>query len=146
VDAAEGEEGQGQVKKTATEAQIAGWTRALVTLAQASLPRDHPLCSVGPGRYPYETHQKAAYAALKQMAAHGVTPPSEDEIRRLAEDGVDIEEHRTRERTLREVYTLRDALAHAHRLSMAELTALAEALRSAVDRMRAALPETEKKP
>jgi succinyl-CoA synthetase beta subunit len=92
VDAAEGEEGQGQVKKTATEAQIAGWTRALVTLAQASLPRDHPLCSVGPGRYPYETHQKAAYAALKQMAAHGVTPPSEDEIRRLANGGVDIEE------------------------------------------------------
>lgn len=133
------------MKKTATEAQIAGWTRALVTFAQASLPRDHPLCSVGPGRYGYDVHQKAARAALKQMAAHGVTPPADDEIRRLANGGVDIEEHRARERTLREVYTLRSALDWAHKLDLLNLTCLAEALRPAVDRMRAALPEMEKK-
>lgn len=134
------------MKKMATEAQIAGWTRALVTLAQASLPRDHPLCSVGPGRYGYDVHQKAARAALKQMAAHGVTPPAEDEIRRLANGGVDIEAFRAHRTLVTEVYTLRSALESAHKLDLAELTALAEALRPVVDRMRAALPEMEKKP
>ena len=134
------------MKKTATAEQIAGWTRALVTLAQASLPLDHPLCSVGPWRCPYDVHQKAAYAALKQMAAHGVTPPSEDEIRRLANGGVDIEAFRAHRALVTEVYAMRLTLEWAHKLDLAELTALADALRPAVDRMRAALPEMEKKP
>ncbi len=133
------------MKKTATTEQIAGWTRALVDLARASLPRDHPCCSVGPGRHPYDVHQKAARAALKQMAAHGVTPPADDEIRRLANGGVDIEEHRTYLETLREVAAMRATLEKAYTLAPADLAALADALRPVVDRMRAALPEMEKK-
>lgn len=133
------------MKKTATEAQIAGWTRALVTLAQASLPHDHPLCSVGPGRYPYDVHQRAAYAALKQMAAHGVTPLPEDEIQRLANGGVDIEAVRAHRDLVAEVDAMRLTLAHAHKLDLVNLAALADALRPVVDRMRAALP-AEKQP
>ena len=131
------------MKKTATAEQIAGWTRALVTLAQASLPRDHPHCSVGPGRYPHETHQKAARAALKQMAAHGVTPPAEDEIRRLANGGVDLEAFRAHRALVTEVYAMRLTLDWAHKLDLLNLTCLAEALRPVVDRMRAALPAHE---
>ena len=131
------------MKKTATAEQIAGWTRALVTLAQASLPRDHPHCSVGPGRYPHETHQKAARAALKQMAAHGVTPPAEDEIRRLANGGVDIEAFRAHRALVTEVYAMRATLEKAYTLAPADLAALADALRPVVDRMRAVLAAKE---
>lgn len=133
------------MKKTATAEQIAGWTRALVTLAQASLPHDHPHCSVGPGRYGYDVHQKAARAALKQMAAHGVTPPADDEIRRLANGGVDIEAFRAHRDLVVEVDAMRRKLAEAHRLDLPNLAAVAGLLRPIVDRMRAALPEMEKK-
>lgn len=132
------------MKKTATAEQIAGWTRALVTLVQASLPHDHPHCSVGPGRYGREEHQKAARAALKQMAAHGVTPPAEDEIARLANGGVDIEAFRAHRALAAEINVMRRALEQAHKLDMAGLTALADALRPVVDRMQAALPAEEK--
>jgi hypothetical protein len=129
--------------KQATAEQIADWTQALVTLAQANLPWDHPLCSIGPGRYSYPVHDKAARAALKQMQAHGVTPPSEDEIRRLANGGIDIEAFRAHARLRREVHDMLQALEPTGRTSLAELTALADALRPAVERMRSALLQTE---
>lgn len=133
------------MKKTATAEQIAGWTQALLNEARASLPHDHPLCSVGPGRYPYETHAKAAREARKQMAKYGVVAPSEDELRDLANGGVDIATVRASEATLREVYAMRRTLDQAHVLDLPDLAALADALRPIVDRMRAALPqETEK--
>jgi hypothetical protein len=130
--------------KQATAEQIADWTQALVTLARASLPYDHPLCSIGPGRYSYLVHDKAARAALKQMRAHGVTPPSEDEIKRLANGGIDIEAFRAYARLRREVCDMLRALEPAGRTSLAELTALADALRPAIEIAKAALAAKEK--
>lgn len=130
--------------KPPTAEQIANWTHSLVMLARASLPYDHPRCSVGPGRYPYETHRKAASAALRQMAKRAIAPPSEDELRVLAEDGIDIEVYRAERRLVREIDGMREVLAMTHVLKLAELTALADALRPAIEIAKAALAAKEK--
>ena len=133
------------MKKPATLEQIADWTATLVNLKRASLPWDHPHCSVGPGRYPYAAHRKAAAAATRQMAAHGVALPPDAELLRLAEGGVDLEAFRAHRALVAEVDAMRRTLDGAGTLDLANLAALADALRPVVDRMKAALAAAEEK-
>lgn len=115
-----------------------------MTLARASLPSDHPLCSTGPGRYGREVHAKAAAAAERKMRAHGVPIPSEEELQRLANGGVDLEAVRAHRKLAAEAWAMREALTHASSLNLADLTALVDALRPAVEKMKAALAAKER--
>lgn len=133
------------MKKPATLEQIADWTRALVELKRASLPWDHPHRSVGPGRYPYATHYRAAAAATARMRAHGIALPPDAELLRLAEGGIDLEAFRAHRALVAEVNAMLRALEAAHALDVATLAALADALRPVADRLRAALAAAEEK-
>jgi hypothetical protein len=130
------------VKKTATEAQIAQWTTDLVELERARLPSDHPRHHHIGGGYLSDIRQRAQRAE-GYLSTRGVLP-SRDEIRRLANGGVDIEAFRAHRDLVVEVDAMRLTLAHAHRLDLPNLAAVAGLLRPVVDRMQAALPAEEK--
>jgi hypothetical protein len=130
--------------KAATAEQIAQWTFDLVELERTRLPSDHPRYHRIGGGYLSEVRQRAQRAE-GYLSTRSILP-SHDEIRRRAEGGVDIEAFRAHRDLVVEVDAMRLTLAHAHRLDLPNLAAVAGLLRPVVDRMRAALPEMEKKP
>lgn len=129
--------------RPATAEQIADWTDDIVELARVSLPSDHPRHNRIGGAALSET-RKRARRARDYLEARGIMP-SRDEIQRLAEGGVDLEAFRAHRALTREVDAMRRTLEQAYTLDLLNLAAVAGLLRPIVDRMRAALPEMEKK-
>lgn len=129
--------------RAATAEQIEQWTHDVVELARTLLPSDHPRYHRIGGSYLAEV-RKRAHRAEDYLSARGIMP-ARAEIENLANGGVDIEAFRAHRALVTEVYAMRLTLDWAHKLDLLNLTCLAEALRPVVDRMRAALPEMEKK-
>jgi len=110
--------------KPATQEQIDGWIAALVWYEQALLPHDHPRCPRW-GGHARALARKRASAARSRLEQAGALP-SDDEIRRRARDGVDMDAVRAQ----------RAASVERHEL----LVALTDAAKDATaDRLRAAL-------